>query len=111
MSALCPHCGYDLQRDAAIELGDARFAWGEGLRWRGAAIALSPQQRAIVQALLKARGQLVSHEALIARMGSDADDLATLLRKQVHQLRTVIRRAGGPDPIRNERGLGYRWAG
>ena len=111
MSALCPHCGYDLQRDAPIALGDACFSWGEGLAWRGAAVALSPQQRVVVQALLKARGGRVTRDAPIARLGSEAEAQDMLLRTHICAIRAALRGVGGPDPIRVERGVGYRWVG
>jgi two-component system, OmpR family, response regulator VanR len=72
----------------------------------GRALALAPKEFAVLEALLAARGQVVSPEALVERVwDEELDPLSNTVRMTVMTLR---RKLGDPPLIETVRGSGYR---
>ena len=72
----------------------------------GAPLDLSPKEFAVLEALLAARGQVVSPEALVEQVWDEQlDPLSNTLRMTVMTLR---RKLGDPPLIETVRGSGYR---
>ena len=72
----------------------------------GAPLDLAPKEFAVLEALLAARGQVVSPEALVEQVWDEQlDPLSNTLRMTVMTLR---RRLGEPALIETVRGSGYR---
>jgi DNA-binding winged helix-turn-helix (wHTH) protein len=60
--------------------------------------------------LARNAGTLLTHEALLQRIwGPDSMRTHDHLRVYVSRVRSKIERAGGPDCIETERGIGYRF--
>jgi len=72
----------------------------------GAPLDLTPKEFAVLEALLAARGQVVSPEALVEQVWDEQlDPLSNTLRMTVMTLR---RKLGDPPLIETVRGSGYR---
>ena len=72
----------------------------------GVPLDLAPKEFAVLEALLAARGQVVSPEALVERVWDEQlDPLSNTLRMTVMTLR---RKLGDPPLIETVRGSGYR---
>jgi two-component system, OmpR family, response regulator VanR len=72
----------------------------------GAPLDLAPKEFAVLEALMAARGQVVSPEALVEQVWDEQlDPLSNTLRMTVMTLR---RKLGEPAPIETVRGSGYR---
>ena len=72
----------------------------------GAPLDLAPKEFAVLEALLAARGQVVSPEALVEQVWDEQlDPLSNTLRMTVMTLR---RKLGDPPLIETVRGSGYR---
>jgi DNA-binding response OmpR family regulator len=72
----------------------------------GAPLDLSPKEFAVLEALMGARGQVVSPEALVEQVWDEQlDPLSNTLRMTVMTLR---RKLGEPPLIETVRGSGYR---
>ena len=72
----------------------------------GVPLDLAPKEFAVLEALLAARGQVVSPEALVEQVwDEELDPLSNTLRMTVMTLR---RRLGDPPLIETVRGSGYR---
>jgi two-component system, OmpR family, response regulator VanR len=72
----------------------------------GAPLDLSPKEFAVLEALMGARGQVVSPEALVEQVWDEQlDPLSNTLRMTVMTLR---RKLGDPPLIETVRGSGYR---
>ena len=72
----------------------------------GAPLDLSPKEFAVLEALMRARGQVVSPEALVEQVWDEQlDPLSNTLRMTVMTLR---RKLGDPPLIETVRGSGYR---
>lgn len=107
MNALCPHCGFDLKRDAPVQLGAFNMAGaGAHLYHAGIIVPLTPQQREICWALMKASPVPVKADVLMLRIGSEAE--ANLLNAQISKIRSVFHQAGLICPITTMR-KSYAW--
>ena len=72
----------------------------------GAPLDLAPKEFAVLEALMAARGQVVSPEALVEQVWDEQlDPLSNTLRMTVMTLR---RKLGEPALIETVRGSGYR---
>ena len=72
----------------------------------GAPLELAPKEFAVLEALMAARGQVDSPEALVEQVWDEQlDPLSNTLRMTVMTLR---RKLGEPAPIETVRGSGYR---
>lgn len=68
--AVCWNCGIDLTPFEPIACGDLRMADRVTVEWRGVPIRLSPQQRLILLAVVRAGGVLMRRNALLEASGS-----------------------------------------
>jgi hypothetical protein len=85
MSAFCPHCGCDIEPDAPVRLGESSYdpATME-FSYRGT-------------------------DALLNRLGSDAEDGDNLLRNRIAFARRTLRPFGADECIGTVPCEGYRW--
>jgi len=73
-------------------------------------IRLTPVEFKVLYHLARNAGHVLTHEALLARIwGTDSLRTQDHLRVYVSRVRAKIERAGGPDCIETERGVGYRF--
>ncbi len=79
---------------------------------RGASVALTPREFAVLEALMKAGGRIVTHAALLEQVWGKAHvGDVEYLRVVVRALRLKIEEdPSQPRLIRNEPGIGYRLA-
>ena len=76
--------------------------------WRGEDLALTRHEFALLEALLRRRGQTFSHDQLIERVyESDREITRNALEAHVSTLRKKLRDAGTPPLIETRRGFGY----
>ncbi|HKG62702.1 MAG TPA: response regulator transcription factor [Solirubrobacteraceae bacterium] len=92
---------------AVLRSGELELDPGRRVATRaGAPLDLSPKEFAVLEALLAARGQVVSPEALVEQVWDEQlDPLSNTLRMTVMTLR---RKLGDPPLIETVRGSGYR---
>lgn len=105
--------GSSTNGDGAIEHADIRMVPSRHEAFlSGRALALTPREYALLQALVEARGRILTHTMLLERVWGEAH------REDVEYLRVAIRslrRKIEADPaapllVRNEPGIGYRLA-
>lgn len=105
MTALCPHCGFDLIQDTPINCGDMRFDPRGDIIWKGKSLRLKPALRIILGSLLKAPGRFLSREMLADRLQYEGANPANNVSVLLWQLKQVA-----PDlPIERAWKLGARW--
>lgn len=77
-------------------------------RWRGTDLALTPKEFALLELLLRSRGQVLSRPQIFERL-YDSDSAASDKAVEVimSTLRAKLSRAGAGDPIQTRRGFGY----
>ena len=74
----------------------------------GGAIALSPKEYALLELLLRERGQVLSRTQLFERLYDSASDASDkVVEVIVSTLRGKLARAGAGNPIETRRGFGY----
>lgn len=105
MTALCPHCGYDLEPDRAITRDGIEYDPRGGVVWHGKAVHLPPGCHAILGTLLKAAGRVVTYDVLAERTGYEGDDPSNSIGVQIYR----IRRAMPGAPIHSKFNRGYCW--
>lgn len=106
--AVCPHCGYDLERDAAVEDGDFRYEPRLGLFYRGWRLPLGPSRTLILAALMRARGRTLTRSALEGVVGNE-DPKSNLIATQLCRTRAILAEHAVPFPVENIWGEGWRW--
>lgn len=110
MINMCPHCGYNLQKDEPIELGD----WSlheDGVSYRGVRLLLTASQVRILYTMAKATGSVVRHEVIYNRvLDNDVADPRNNIAVQISKIRDMLAGMGVSLPIENVRAVGYRWA-
>ena len=81
------------------------------VRRNGDEIHLTPTEFELLRALVRNRGRLMTHRALLVEVwGREYADEPTILRGQIANLRRKIEPVGGPRRyIRTESGVGYRF--
>ena len=110
MSTLCPYCGYDLKADEPVQVGPYEMQpYGNHLGVNGQKLRLTPSESALAYTLLRAAPRVVTHVALIERLGIDSDNATNVLQVQLSKLRKLFRDVGHPSPIMNHWGTGYSW--
>jgi two-component system, OmpR family, KDP operon response regulator KdpE len=78
----------------------------------GAEIHLTPIEFDLLRALVRNRGRLITHRALLTEVwGPGYENDTPVLRTHIANLRRKIERDGGGDLIRTDPGVGYRFAG
>jgi two-component system KDP operon response regulator KdpE len=80
------------------------------VRLGGAEVHLTPTEFDLLRALVRNRGRLLTHRALLQEVWGPgyADDVATL-RTNIARLRRKIEPEGAPRHIRTDPGVGYRF--
>lgn len=111
MTAICPHCGYDLVKDEPIVIGAYRYVPRLGLFHQGRRIDLTGKGLEIAVALFRARGQVLTLDALALRLGNDSLSFSNLIAVYLNRMRSAWGRLGEPFPIERVRGRGLYWAG
>jgi two-component system KDP operon response regulator KdpE len=83
---------------------------GRVVRRDGREIHLTPIEFDLLRVLVRNRGRLLTHRALLQEVWGQAytDDMATL-RTSIARLRRKIEPDGGPRYIRTDPGVGYRF--
>jgi two-component system KDP operon response regulator KdpE len=78
----------------------------------GQAVKLTPVEYKLLYHLVRNAGRLMPHEALLDRVwGAEYGATTDYLKVFISRLRAKLERAGGPQYIETERGLGYRFIG
>ena len=114
ISALMRRAGPIIERAGAgggLTLGALRLEPGRHeARVGDTGLSLTPTEYRILEALVRAGGDLVAHHRL-ARAGwpAEADPDLLWLKPHLARLRSKVRAAGGPDVVA-VRGVGYRMA-
>jgi two-component system KDP operon response regulator KdpE len=81
------------------------------VRRDGEPVHLTPTEFALLRALARNRGRLMTHRALLVDVwGPEYADDFQVLRAHVANLRRKIEPASGPRYIRTDPGVGYRFA-
>lgn len=113
MSACCPNCGLLLAKLDEFDIGPLHVSGEFGMvTWRGELPHITKTERLIVLTLTAARGNIVRGRALIEAGGfDDATNPDNQLAVMIHRIKDAFRAIDPSfDRIRNERGIGYRWA-
>ena len=104
----CPSCGYNFERDPIIESGLWRLDPGSREAFHnGDPFPVSGSVFEMLYATAAAKGQVVSRDALLGRMGSDAEgnvlDVWKARLKEACSARMIAL------PVETVRGRGFRW--
>jgi DNA-binding response OmpR family regulator len=106
----CPHCGYNFEQDATLELGDWRLSPRVGVFFRGKCVTKRETWTQLLLAMADAGGEIVSSDALLNRTsGSENPNVVAV---QLSRLRRHLEAAGIPIPFTSQKGrglTGYRW--
>ena len=82
------------------------------VRRDGDEVHLTPTEYDLLRALVRNRGRLMTHRALLTEVwGPQYGDDTQVLRTHIANLRRKIEPAGEPRYIRTDAGVGYRFAG
>jgi DNA-binding response OmpR family regulator len=73
-----------------------------------AEIALTAQDFAILETLVRYPGRAFTREALLVRLGAEPDTSPTAIEHAISRLRKKVTDGSGADVIETVRGLGYR---
>ncbi|WP_217178877.1 response regulator transcription factor [Streptomyces sp. AC495_CC817] len=101
------------ERPAVLEAGDLRLDPAARRVFRGdTEIALTARELAVLDFLLRRRGEAVTKREVIANVwGDDFDGDANIVEVYIGHLRAKIDRPFGREAIETVRGTGYRLAG
>lgn len=96
-------------RGARLAVGDLAIDMSaHQLRWRGAAVALRPNEFRLLAHFMAHPDQVFSRPALIDRLGKDEVGIdERTVDVWVGRLRRALAAHGAPDPLRTVRSLGY----
>ncbi len=109
MTAICPHCGFDLVKDEPVEIGDYRYDPRDGFSIAGRRLPLTRSEAELAAALFRERGRSLAYERLLDRLGLTSDrNILFVFRNRIH---AKFRAAGLPPPIGAQRGFGLYWQG
>jgi len=82
------------------------------VRRDGSEVHLTPTEYDLLRALVRNRGRLMTHRALLTEVwGPQYSDDTQVLRTHIANLRRKIEPADEPRYIRTDAGVGYRFAG
>lgn len=112
MIATCPNCCFDLSPFEPIVRGDLSIPDRVTFRWQGHDLQLTPQQRLILLAIIRADGEIVKRTALMEAIGLDTDDRdpSNSADVQLSRVRAAFREIDPLfDSIETVRGEGLRW--
>jgi len=77
-------------------------------RWRGSSLQLTPKEFALLELLLRSRGQVLSRTQIFERLYNSASGSSDkAIEVIMSTLRAKLARAGAGDPIQTRRGFGY----
>jgi DNA-binding response OmpR family regulator len=110
VTCICPHCGYNLERERRTE--DGPFAYDPTIPAfliDGQRVPCRPQVRELLGSLIQARGRTLSFDVLIERMGSEADSSGKTMDVVLTYARKAFAAADHPFPVERVRGVGLRW--
>jgi DNA-binding response OmpR family regulator len=111
MTRICPHCGYDLERDELIERDGFRLDPRGTTDFNGHPVQLTKAQSIFFASVAKEAPRALSYVALIERMGIEGADERNVLAVQFSHIRTRLRAFDIPLPIVSVRSVGYQWRG
>lgn len=111
MTAICPHCGFDLVRDAPLAMGRYEHDSRVGLSIDGQRLRMPKQCHEIAGAVFRAQGRLLPYSTLAERLGSESWDLNGWISVQMNRIRKGFADAGLPCPIERVFGQGLQWSG
>jgi two-component system OmpR family response regulator len=99
-----------IERPTVLEAGDLRLDPATRRAWRGEAeISLSATEFALLQALMRRPGEVLSRDQLLERVwGDDGKTQSNVVDVYVHYLRQKVDRPFDADSIETVRGGGYR---
>jgi two-component system OmpR family response regulator len=99
-----------IERPPVLAAGDLRYEPATRLAWRGAVeLELSTTERALLETLLRHRGQVLDRDQLLAQAwGPTADPRSNVVDVYVRYLREKVDRPFGVTSIETVRGTGYR---
>jgi two-component system, OmpR family, response regulator len=100
------------ERPAVLEAGDLRLDPAARRAWRGEVeVELTPRELALVEFLLRRRGEVVSKREILEHVWDyDFDGDPNIVEVYVLHLRGKLDRPFGRDTIQTVRGAGYRLA-
>ena len=84
------------------------FDTQSGLTYDEKPVHLPPKERGILEMLVQARGEIVSKDALIAKIWNFHDASDESISRAVHRLREAMQKIGGPVVIETIYKVGYR---
>jgi DNA-binding response OmpR family regulator len=95
---LCPHCGYDLVRDAPILLNDfSMLSSMSPLCYLGQPIKLTPAERNVAWTIFKSYPRAVTIDVILDRLESEAE--GNVIDVYLSRIRTKLREIGAPIPF------------
>ena len=110
---ICPSCGLDLTPFEPIRRGDLHVPDRVTFQWQGRALDLTPQQRLILLAIVRADGVTVRRHALMEACSSQSDyldDPSNVVDVQLSRIRKAFRSVDRMfDQIETVPREGVRW--
>lgn len=108
LTAICPHCGYDLQRNVVLERGEY-VLHPDGMVYRqGERVRLTVQEGQLLYTVAKADGRPI-HCRIIGERISECEDPYNLVMVLMTRIRAKFRADGVPLPVGNIRNFGLTW--
>lgn len=105
---MCQHCGYDLELDAVIELGDFVLRPDGHCSYREKEIPLTAQQGRLLHTLAKGRPRYLSLTMIGERL-SDCENPYRLTSVILCHVTNRFKKHGLPLPIKKKHGVGLAW--
>jgi len=107
---MCPACGYNLETDKPLQVGDWLLDPRGEIRWKGQVIGHRPSWANILLTLAREQGRRVTTEVLTNRTTSTED--TNVVAVQLSLLRKKLTTLGIPIPWQSywgRSGGGYSW--
>lgn len=108
MNAMCPHCGFDLERSGVIERGGYTLAPDGQVHLDDKRVRLTPQEGRLLYTVAKGNGRPV-HCRVIGERISDGECPYNLVQVLACRMRAKFRADGIDFPVGNVRGFGLVW--
>ncbi|WP_422110938.1 winged helix-turn-helix domain-containing protein [Erythrobacter longus] len=108
-AACCPHCGGDLTGCENLSYGNIVLEDIDKIFFEGVRVNLTKNQRIIIDALVRAKGRLITRSALASAIGGDVFDntVSVNIGRTRMKFRSINPRF---DQLQVARGFGaYRW--
>lgn len=110
MTAVCPRCGFNLERDTLIERDGFVLDPRGMIAFHGRPVKMRASGARLLHLLAKSAGRVLSRDVIYERLfGGDAADTANFIAAIASQARAELRREGIPDPICNQPREGLFW--